>query len=85
MTPPNTIHMFWIIPQYIFLSVAEVMFAISGLEFSFTQVGSFFLWFFNLTLKKSKKEKRHVEFDYCSFADGKSPEFVYNPLDTYTC
>ncbi|KAL0280097.1 UNVERIFIED_CONTAM: hypothetical protein PYX00_001487 [Menopon gallinae] len=37
MTPPNTIHMFWIIPQYIFLSVAEVMFAISGLEFSFTQ------------------------------------------------
>ena len=38
MTPPNTIHMFWIIPQYVFLSIAEVMFAISGLEFSFTQV-----------------------------------------------
>lgn len=38
MTPPNTIHMFWIVPQYVFLSVAEVMFAISGLEFSFTQV-----------------------------------------------
>ncbi|KAK6627059.1 hypothetical protein RUM44_009536 [Polyplax serrata] len=37
MTPPNTIHMFWIVPQYVFLSVAEVMFAISGLEFSFTQ------------------------------------------------
>ncbi|EEB16571.1 Oligopeptide transporter, putative [Pediculus humanus corporis] len=37
MTPPNTIHMFWIIPQYVFLSIAEVMFAISGLEFSFTQ------------------------------------------------
>ncbi|XP_048505499.1 solute carrier family 15 member 2 isoform X3 [Athalia rosae] len=37
MTPANKIHMFWLIPQYLFISIAEVMFAISGLEFSFTQ------------------------------------------------
>ncbi|XP_046750570.1 LOW QUALITY PROTEIN: solute carrier family 15 member 1-like [Diprion similis] len=37
MTPPNKIHMLWLIPQYLFISMAEVMFAISGLEFSFTQ------------------------------------------------
>lgn len=38
MTPSNKIHMFWLIPQYCLISIAEVMFAISGLEFSFTQV-----------------------------------------------
>ncbi|XP_068084831.1 peptide transporter family 1-like [Anabrus simplex] len=37
MTPPNTIHMLWLVPQYVFISVAEVMFAISGLKFYCTQ------------------------------------------------
>ncbi|XP_043289096.1 peptide transporter family 2-like [Venturia canescens] len=37
MTPPNKIHMLWLIPQYLLISIGEVMFAISGLEFSFTQ------------------------------------------------
>ncbi|XP_033222641.1 solute carrier family 15 member 1-like [Belonocnema kinseyi] len=40
MTPPNEIHMLWILPQYLLISIAEVMFAISGLEFSFTQAPS---------------------------------------------
>ncbi|XP_043465232.1 solute carrier family 15 member 1-like [Leptopilina heterotoma] len=37
MTPPNEIHILWLFPQYFLISVAEIMFAISGLEFSFTQ------------------------------------------------
>lgn len=36
--PPNELHLAWIVPQYLLVSVAEIMFAVSGLEFSFTQV-----------------------------------------------
>ncbi|CAG9781823.1 unnamed protein product [Diatraea saccharalis] len=35
--PPNELHLAWIVPQYLLVSVAEIMFAVSGLEFSFTQ------------------------------------------------
>ncbi|XP_031767191.2 solute carrier family 15 member 1-like [Galleria mellonella] len=35
--PPNELHLAWIIPQYLLVSIAEIMFAVSGLEFSFTQ------------------------------------------------
>lgn len=36
--PPNELNLAWIVPQYLLVSVAEIMFAVSGLEFSFTQV-----------------------------------------------
>lgn len=36
--PPNELHLAWIVPQYLLVSIAEIMFAVSGLEFSFTQV-----------------------------------------------
>ncbi|KAI8430723.1 hypothetical protein MSG28_000907 [Choristoneura fumiferana] len=35
--PPNELQLAWIVPQYLLVSVAEIMFAVSGLEFSFTQ------------------------------------------------
>ncbi|XP_072931128.1 solute carrier family 15 member 2-like [Epargyreus clarus] len=35
--PPNELHLAWIVPQYLLVSIAEIMFAVSGLEFSFTQ------------------------------------------------
>lgn len=38
MSPPNTVNMLWLIPQYFLISVAEIMFGVAGLEFSFTQV-----------------------------------------------
>lgn len=34
---PNSIHMFWLLPQYIIITAGEVMFSVTGLEFSFTQ------------------------------------------------
>ncbi|KAK5642905.1 hypothetical protein RI129_009072 [Pyrocoelia pectoralis] len=37
MSPPNSISILWLIPQYFLISVAEIMFGIAGLEFSFTQ------------------------------------------------
>ncbi|XP_043216312.1 solute carrier family 15 member 2-like isoform X1 [Amphibalanus amphitrite] len=37
LTEPNSVHMFWLIPQYFVITVGEVMFSITGLEFSFTQ------------------------------------------------
>lgn len=41
VTPPNSVHMLWLLPQYIIITAAEIMFSITGLEFSFTQVSSF--------------------------------------------
>ncbi|XP_075990601.1 peptide transporter family 1-like isoform X2 [Anticarsia gemmatalis] len=37
ITPPNTIHILWLIPQYVVMTMGEVMFSVTGLEFSFTQ------------------------------------------------
>jgi solute carrier family 15 oligopeptide transporter 1 len=37
VTEPNSMHMLWLIPQYFVMTMGEVMFSITGLEFSFTQ------------------------------------------------
>nr|CAD7438468.1 unnamed protein product [Timema bartmani] len=37
VTSPNTMHMLWLIPQYVIMTMGEVMFSITGLEFAFTQ------------------------------------------------
>lgn len=36
---PNTVHMAWQIPQYFLLTCGEVVFSVTGLEFSYSQVG----------------------------------------------
>jgi len=43
VTQPNSMHMLWLIPQYFVITMGEVMFSITGLEFSFTQV-CFIMW-----------------------------------------
>ncbi|XP_078043528.1 peptide transporter family 1 isoform X2 [Augochlora pura] len=40
ITEPNTLHMLWMIPQYVILTMGEVMFSVTGLEFAFTQAPS---------------------------------------------
>ena len=45
VTPPNSIHILWQVPQYFIMTVAEVMFSVTGLQFSFTQVNYFYLFF----------------------------------------
>lgn len=40
VTPPNKIHMLWLIPQYIIITMGEIMFSITGLEFSYSQAPS---------------------------------------------
>lgn len=37
VTPPNSMHLFWLLPQYIVITMAEVLFSVTGLEFAFTQ------------------------------------------------
>ncbi|XP_056636577.1 peptide transporter family 1-like isoform X3 [Diorhabda sublineata] len=37
VTEPNSIHMAWLLPQYFIITAAEIMFSITGLEFSYTQ------------------------------------------------
>jgi len=37
LTSPNTVHILWLLPQYIVITVGEVMFSITGLEFSYSQ------------------------------------------------
>lgn len=40
ITPPNSVHILWLLPQYIAIAMAEVMFCVTGLEFAFTQAPS---------------------------------------------
>lgn len=42
--PPNTVNMALQIPQYFLLTCGEVVFSVTGLEFSYSQV-SWFLFF----------------------------------------
>ncbi|XP_055627524.1 peptide transporter family 1 [Toxorhynchites rutilus septentrionalis] len=37
VTEPNSVNMLWLVPQYVVLTLGEVMYSITGLEFSFTQ------------------------------------------------
>lgn len=37
ITEPNSIHMSWIIPQYVVMTLGEVMYSVTGLEFSYSQ------------------------------------------------
>ncbi|XP_065089460.1 peptide transporter family 1 [Ochlerotatus camptorhynchus] len=37
VTAPNSVSMLWLIPQYVVMTLGEVMYSITGLEFSFTQ------------------------------------------------
>ncbi|XP_014252381.1 peptide transporter family 1-like [Cimex lectularius] len=37
ITEPNSVNMLWQLPQYVIITFAEIMFSITGIEFSFTQ------------------------------------------------
>lgn len=37
VTQPNSLHMAWMLPQYVIITMAEVMFSVTGLQFAFTQ------------------------------------------------
>lgn len=36
----NNVHIAWQIPQYVLITAGEVMFSITGLEFSYSQVNT---------------------------------------------
>ncbi|XP_072396367.1 peptide transporter family 1-like isoform X1 [Diabrotica undecimpunctata] len=37
VTKPNAVHIAWLLPQYFIITAAEIMFSITGLEFSYSQ------------------------------------------------
>ena len=37
LTSPNSIHILWQFPQYFVITASEVMFSVTGLEFSYSQ------------------------------------------------
>lgn len=37
LTDPNSIHIFWLIPQYVVITISEIMVSVTGLEFSYSQ------------------------------------------------
>ncbi|XP_055389659.1 peptide transporter family 1 [Condylostylus longicornis] len=37
ITQPNSVHMLWLVPQYVTMTLGEVMFSVTGLEFSYSQ------------------------------------------------
>ncbi|XP_012267222.2 peptide transporter family 1 isoform X1 [Athalia rosae] len=37
ITDPNSMHILWVLPQYIVMTLGEVMFSVTGLQFAFTQ------------------------------------------------
>jgi len=40
VTPENSIHILWLIPQYFVMTMGEVLMSVTGLQFSFTQAPS---------------------------------------------
>ncbi|XP_063972987.1 peptide transporter family 1-like [Diachasmimorpha longicaudata] len=40
ITPPNSVHMLWLLPQYMVMTIGEVMFCVTGLRFVFVQAPS---------------------------------------------
>jgi solute carrier family 15 (oligopeptide transporter), member 1 len=34
---PNSVNMLWLIPQYVIMTLGEVMYSVTGLQFSFEQ------------------------------------------------
>jgi len=37
LTTPNSVHIFWLLPQIFVITIGEIMFSVTGLEFSFSQ------------------------------------------------
>lgn len=37
ISEPNSVHILWLVPQYVVMTLGEIMFSVTGLEFSYSQ------------------------------------------------
>jgi len=37
LVTPNTVHIFWLLPQYIVVTIGEILFSITSMEFAYSQ------------------------------------------------
>ncbi|KAK3857381.1 hypothetical protein Pcinc_036369 [Petrolisthes cinctipes] len=37
MTAPAAVHMFWLLPQYLLITIGEVLFSVSGMDFAYSE------------------------------------------------
>jgi len=37
VVPPNSVHIFWLLPQYIVVTIGEILFSITSMEFAYSQ------------------------------------------------
>ena len=37
VTSPNSVHIFWLLPQYFVVTVGEILFSITSMEFAYSQ------------------------------------------------
>jgi len=44
LTVSNSVHMFWLLPQYVLMTIGEVMFSITVMDFSYSEVKTRFFY-----------------------------------------
>lgn len=57
---PNSVNMAWQIPQYFLITAGEVVFSVTGLEFSYSQVERALLTCIRLPNQAGNARKAHI-------------------------
>lgn len=84
----NNVHIAWQIPQYVLITAGEVLFSITGLEFSYSQVRHDTLSFFIFTTQHLSNLHDHsqppselqFQVKYCYITEGVS---IYQSIYLY--
>ena len=50
VTPENSISMFWQLPQYFIMTMGEILFSVSTMEFCYTQVKQYIVYFYSIII-----------------------------------
>ena len=73
ITSENTVYIMWLVPQFIVMTAAEIMFSITSLQFSYTQVCPWLslvhkVFYFFLYCRITLTLKKSFHLEYCKNA-----------------